>query len=442
MTSLATVFLLVNAAALLLLPMRWAPLPLLVGACYMTLGEGIELGLFNFPVIRILVAVGLARVVLRGERLAGRFNALDGLMLAWALWALCASAFHRDMAATLVNRLGLVYNACGVYFLLRVFCGSVDDVLRLCRSVAILLIPLSLAMLWERLTGHNLFAALGGVDPISAVRGGRVRAQGPFAHAILAGSIGAACMPLMLAMWRRHRLTAMAGFTACFIMVWAAASSGPILSALLAVAALAMWPWRHWMRALRWLALLGYVALDIVMNAPAYFVLARMDMTGSSTAWHRAELIHAAIRHLSEWWLAGTDYTRHWMAYGVGWSANHIDITNYYIAMGVAGGLPLMLLFIAVLAKGFSFIGREVREQPDPASQFVMWALGAALFAHAATFVAVSYFDQSVVFLYVTLAAACAGHRRAEPVIEPDIDQAESAWQSSLIEGQATSHGP
>jgi hypothetical protein len=145
------------------------------------------------------------------------------------------------------------------------------------------------------------------------------------------------------------------------------------------------------------------------MNAPAYFLLARIDMTGSSTSWHRAELIDAALRHVSEWWLVGTDYTRHWMSYGVGWSGNHIDITNYYINMGVYGGLPLMLLFITVLAKGFSSVGGVTSQSADSPGQqgtrFTMWALGAALFTHSATFISISYFDQSVVFLYLVLAA-------------------------------------
>ena len=55
MNALATLFLLVNAVALLALPRRWAPVPLLVGACYMTLGQGIDIGPFRFTVIRLLV---------------------------------------------------------------------------------------------------------------------------------------------------------------------------------------------------------------------------------------------------------------------------------------------------------------------------------------------------------------------------------------------------
>jgi len=53
MNDFALTMVLLNAVALLILPRRWAPLPLLIGTCYMTLGQGIELGPFSFTVVRI-----------------------------------------------------------------------------------------------------------------------------------------------------------------------------------------------------------------------------------------------------------------------------------------------------------------------------------------------------------------------------------------------------
>lgn len=372
----------------------------------MTLGQGIELGPLHFPFLRMLLAVGFVRVILRGERM-GRMNSLDRLMVVWAVWTLLSSVFHNKPADALVYRLGFVYNACGIYFLLRIFCRSLEDVMTLCRITAVLLIPLSLLVIPERVTGHNLFAALGGVPAISELREGRFRAQGPFAHSILAGTVGAVCLPLMIALWQKQRKTAVAGIVACCSLVFASASSGPIMSVLAAVGALLMWHWRQKMRLIRWSAVLGYIGLDLVMKAPAYYVLSHIDLTGSSTSWHRARLIESAIEFLPEWWLSGTDYTRHWMPTGVPWSSDHTDITNHYLRMGVLGGLPLMFLFIAVLAKGFSYVGQSIQKmsQYPPESRFTVWILGAMLFAHAVTFISVSYYDQSLVFIYLTLAA-------------------------------------
>lgn len=373
----------------------------------MSLGSGIELGPFHLMSIRLLVVAGILRAIVRGERLTGGMNGLDQLMIVWAAWALLSSVFHDNISGVLVNRLGLVFNACGIYFLLRVLCRSRADVVTLCRVTAMILVPLAIELLLEMVTGYNPFSVFGGVAENPEIRQGRIRAQGPFAHSILTGTVGAVCLPLMACLWQRHRKTAIVGIAACLAIVFASASSGPIMTAIAAIGGLIMWKWREQMRLFRWFVVFGYVGLDVVMNAPAYYIIAHIDLTGSSTSWHRAALIEAALAHLSEWWVAGTDVTRHWMPYGVVWNENHIDITNYYLRMGVDGGLPLMMLFMAKLAIGFHLVGQALKRLPESSFQprFMIWALGASLFAHSAACISVSYFDQSVMFIYLTLAA-------------------------------------
>jgi hypothetical protein len=143
------------------------------------------------------------------------------------------------------------------------------------------------------------------------------------------------------------------------------------------------------------------------MNSPAYYILARIDLTGSSTGWHRARLIESAIEHLNEWWFAGTDYTRHWMPYGVSASEDHCDLTNQYLFYGTWGGLPLMFLFIAALWIAFKYVGTLLNNATDVdlPDQFIIWSLGASLFAHAVNCVSVAYFDQSIMFVYLNIAA-------------------------------------
>ena len=369
----------------------------------MTLGQGIDLGPFSLTVIRMLVGFGFIRVIVRSERLAGAMNSIDWLMIAWAAWALLCSFFYRDTFGVIVNRLGLVYNSCGVYFLLRVFCQSLDDVTRLCRITAILLVPLSIEMLYEMITGHNLFSVLGGVSEISEIRDGMIRAQGPFAHSILAGTVGAVCLPIMLGLWQQHRKTAVAGTLACFSMVFASASSGPIMSALSAIGALFMWHWRHKMRIVRWVAVLGYIGLDLLMNAPAYFIIARIDLTGRSTSWHRAELIESAIGHLSEWWLAGTDYTRHWMPTGVPWSENHTDITNHYLNMGVVGRATFDASFHWYLGQRIFFCRPDVAEDSKPPIGIPVYDLGNWIVAiRASDLFHWSHFFRSIICVYLS----------------------------------------
>ena len=193
-------------------------------------------------------------------------------------------------------------------------------------------------------------------------------------------------------------------------MVLASRSSGPIMSACLGIVALLSWRFRHLLNVIRWTAVCAYFALEALMKAPPYYLLARIDFTGSSGGWHRARLIESSIQHLSEWWLAGTDYTRHWMPTGVSWSPAHADLTNHYLHLGVLGGLPLMLTFVLILVTCFFLVGQHLGTNRADASDssFLSWAVGSALFAHAATCISVAYFDQSILLLYLTFAACGA----------------------------------
>jgi hypothetical protein len=410
MTPLALLFLLAAVVAIWTLPRQWAPVPLLAAACYMTLGQGIEVAGLNFPVIRLVFLAGVVRVLIRGERPAGGWIGMDKLFLAWAAWAILVSFFHKQPEATLQFHLGMVYNALCVYFLLRGFCQDEEDVYRLVRVSAWILVPVALEMLHEQVRGQNLFAVFGGVPDEPAVRNGRIRSQGPFAHAILAGTVGAVCIPMLVGLRRRYPITTKVGLGACGLMVLASASSGPLLSVLFSLAALGFWRWRYWTRQMRIAAVLGFILLDLVMKAPAYYLIARIDLAGGSSSYHRAALLQAAIEHFSEWWRTGTDYTRHWLPYGVPWSKDHVDITNHYLGQGVKGGLPLMLLFISLLWCGFRYVGQAMQNLRgrDPEREFFAWAMGAGLFAHAASCVSVAYFDQSILFLYLTLALTAA----------------------------------
>jgi hypothetical protein len=210
----------------------------------------------------------------------------------------------------------------------------------------------------------------------------------------------------MIGIWRMHPRCAKIGMAACLVMVVTSASSGPLLSVAAGIFALLLWRWRRWTRQMRIAAVVGYLLLNMVMKAPAYYLIARIDLTGGSSGYHRAAIIEAAISHFHEWWFAGTNYTRHWMPYGVSWSPDHCDITNQYIYYGVIGGVLLMLMFIAALWMAFCYVGRYLRVHADDdirKCKFA-WALGAALFAQAASGVSVYYFDQSFIFLFMNLA--------------------------------------
>ncbi len=407
MNPLAALFFLVSAIALMSVPRKWAPVALLVGCCYMTMGQGVALGGVSLPIYRMLLFVGLARMLVRGERLGGSLNRIDKLILAWAGWVVFASFFHVWAPGSgPVYAIGYVLDLVAVYFLMRIWCDDLHEVTGVIVMLAFLLVPIALEMVTEKITKINQFSVFGGVPHEVEIREGKYRAQGPFRHPILAGTVGAVCIPLFLGIWKRHRLAAMVGLTSGLCMAIASASSGPVMSAMAGVGAVIMWKFRHLTKLARLAAVAAYFGLALVTGEPGYYVMKRIDISGGSTGYHRARLIESAFNHFGEWWLFGTDFTRHWMETGVSSSPNHTDITNYYLVFGITGGLMAMGLVIVMLITAFRWVGEVYRAHIDesPSDAFMIWCLGAGMFAHATTSVSVSYFDQSLVFFWMNLA--------------------------------------
>ncbi len=389
------------------LPRRWVIVPLLIGICYVTKGQGIMLGGLNLQIFRMLLIAGFIRTFVRGERLPWGLNPIDKLVLAWSVWILFASFFHEKVDGSGPEyALGEILNIAVTYFIFRRLIRNLDDIRAIAKCLPIILVPVATAMAYERVTGFNLFSVFGGVSEIASIRNGDYRASGPFRSYILAGTVGSTCFPLSVFLFKTHTTRALLGCGACVIMVLASDSSGPLMSLFFAIGALLLWFKPGLPRLARLAAIPAYIMLDIVMYNRPYYLMDKIDLSGGSTGRHRAELIDKAITYFNEWWLFGTDYTRHWMRFGVSYSDKHADITNYYIAHGINGGFLLVIFIFLMLYISFAGIGKayDALTIDQTNDRALIWCMGASLFAHAATSISVSYFDQSVVFFWMTLA--------------------------------------
>lgn len=395
-------FTLVMGLLIIVLPRRFALVPVIILTCFMTMGERVVVLSLDFTMLRILMLFGWIRLVLRNEIHSIKLNGIDKALLWWILASITTYTLLWQTPEALINRLGQTYNAVGMYFLFRFLVRNLEDVKRVFKILAVFLVPLAISMLVERTSGRNAFAVFGGVNAITVVRDGVLRCQGPFAHPILAGTFGATALPLVMALWWQggsKRFLALAGVTACTVITVTAGSSSPVMTYVAAIVGLAMWVMRRHMRAVRWGLLLAVIGLHLVMKAPVWALIGRVGIFSGSQGWHRAYLITQAIANLEDWWLIGTKDTSHWGYY-------LFDVTNQYIAEGKNGGLITMFLFVLIIARCFGGVGRALHAhsaQPRSA-QFSIFALGAALLAHVVTFLSVSYFDQNYVMWYLLLA--------------------------------------
>jgi hypothetical protein len=433
-----------------MLPRRFALLPLIVGGCYMTGGQVLIIGGLHFYFLRVLILFALARIIIRREVFTVRPNAIDWVLLAWLSVSSFLYLLFDGTNVTLVNRLGYAFDVAGTYALVRSSVRTKDDIVFIVKSCAVVVIPLGVLFVIEGVTGRNPFAGFGGVPVLSEVRDGRVRCQGPFEHAILAGTFGATLMPLFFGLWvnnKENRLLATCAIVAATAIVIASGSSGPLMAFGAAVAGLICWLFRNNMRLVRWGIGTAFVALIVAMKAPVWFVISRIsDLTGGS-GWYRSELIDSAIRHLDEWWLIGTGYTAHWMPTGISADPNSADIVNEFIAQGVRGGLLSLLLFVWMIVKCFKTVGSAVHETSDLnlGMRALIWTLGCGLVAHVASFFSVSYFDQMIIFWYLVVGMIAAlSHRTGEVSVDrrasrPATPDALVSTKSHLAFGRTTS---
>ncbi len=395
-------FTLLMCLLMLVLPRRYAVVPVIILTCYMTMGERVMVAGANFTMIRIVTFAGWVRIIGRGEVSLLKTNPIDKAVIAWTISSIVIYTLLWQTGQAFINRLGFAYDAFGLYFLFRFLIRDLGDIRRMVRMLAVLIVPLAAAMLAEKLTGRNAFAVFGGVMEFTRLREGSLRCQGPFAHPILAGTFGATLLPLFVGMWlqrRQDRWLAAVAILSSLVITVTSASSGPLLALIAGVAAFAMWFRRHWLRAVRWGILAILIFLHLVMKAPVWFLIAKADVVGGSTGWHRAALIDAAVKHFGDWWLLGIKDT------GV-WSPQLADVTNEYIWQGVQGGLLTLLLFILIIVLCFRGIGRAMRAMRKTrprADLLCIWSLGAALFSHCVNYISISYFDQNFVNWYLLL---------------------------------------
>ena len=317
----------------------------------------------------------------------------------WACYRALATILLYGQVAAVTNQIGFLWDALGGYFLFRCLVEDEETILRVVKAFAVVAVIAAAGMIYEQLMGHNLFAFLGAVRLIPEIREGRVRSQAFFGHALLAGAFGATTFCLFLWLWKRGKtwFIPLIGLIASIVMAYFASTSTPIMALMGGIFVLCLWPIRAHMRALRWAMVTTLVGLHLVMKAPVWFLIGRIDLSGGSTGNHRAVLIDNFIRHFSDWWLVGTHEN-------VNWGYDMWDQCNQYILEGENGGLIAFACFIAMFCVCYRWIGTARKAvEGDKEREWLFWILGAALFSQTMAFVGVDYFDQTKFVWYMLM---------------------------------------
>src|ERR1700730_9233467 len=414
---------------ILVLPRKFIVVPLLLMIFLALWGQQIFVAGVHLFVRRILILVALLRVTFinpnsPNSRFAGGLNPVDTVFILWVIVrAITFIIVFRGDSGAIIYQGGFVWDVLGGYILLRMLIQTEDDIVRVVKLFAVVAIVCGLTMVNEKLRGQNVFGYLGSLPIVSEIREGAIRAQGPFAHPILAGTFGVTLVPLFWWLWhsKKTKIFAILGFIGSTLMMLTCASSTPLFGYLACFIGLAFWPFRNRMRLFRWGVALALVALHLVMKAPVWFLIARVDLIAGNSGYHRAELIDQCILHFSDWWLIGTT------ASGT-WGFDMWDLSNQFVAEAETGGLFTFICFVLIISRSFSRIGsaRKIAEnQKDTKQEWFMWFLGISLFAHIVSYFGISYFDNVKIYwcAFLAIVAAATAPILATQKVEVEVPQ-------------------
>jgi len=380
------------------------------------LDQVLVLGPIHFPMLRVLLLFGMFRMVWdkigsKSEIFSGGMTRLDKVVIFFSLFTAVNSMLLWRDSGMLVRQAGDLYTVFGIYFLMRYLIRDDGDADEAVRALAYIALGVAAVMTYEQITGHNPYALLGGAKAsyygAGLTRQDRERAVAGFGHPLLAGTFGAILVPLFIGLWlkdKKNLKIAMVGLAGSTVIVWAAASSTPMLAYAAGLLALCMWPLRNFMRPIRWGIVVTLVSLHMVMKAPVWQLIARVDLIGGSSSDHRYQLVNQCILHFKDWWLFGVKDTGAW-----GWGM--WDTANQYVSVADSTGLIPLILFVATIVYGFKYAGKGRRAWAGNKNmELYNWSLGAAMFANVVAFVGISYWDQTQVVWYSFLAIITAAY--------------------------------
>jgi hypothetical protein len=240
--------------------------------------------------------------------------------------------------------------------------------------------------------------------------------------------------PLFAWLWKngKDRILAVIGALSCMVVTVTCFSSTPVLAFVAGIFAIFFWPFRRYMRLVRWGIVCALLGLSLVMKAPVWFLIAHVGVLGGSSTYHRADLVDTFIRHVGDWWLLGT-------ANNNSWGYFMFDTSNSYVAEGVTGGLFALIFFIATISRSFGRVGnaRKAVEGGDRQAEWLLWLLGCALFANTVAFFGISYFDQMKVSWFALLAMVCAA---TAPYLKQTVASAEPVVDTGMVVAKARSN--
>ncbi len=389
---------------------RQAVWPLIVVSCFITQAQRINIATLDFTMLRVMVVFCFIRVFSRNEWQGLRMNKLDWMMIIFMSTRIVWSFARQKQGVTSIQTLGEAMEMWGFYFYFRCVVRDLDDLRGAATGFMLASIPIAIAFIYEATALRNPFAFFGGVSEVTRARDGKLRCMGAYSHPILAGCFWAALLPYFGAMIKRNGRITYLPFVAILcstVIILLTSSSTPVMGAGFAFIGGCLFVYRRRMRLIRWWVFITMIVTHFMVSKGLWFVLARINVFGGSTGYYRFKLIDQFIEHYKEWFWAGT------LLGTSTWDVPMFDIVNYYVYLGLTGGILILILITMLLVQAYKNVGRALKTTTNQEDELMAWATGVSIFTHMLMFFVVFYFGQINMIWYFSLAVTSVSGRGA-----------------------------
>lgn len=414
---LMALWMLIAVVLIFTTPRNKAIAPFLIAFFTTPVTQVVLIGPLHFPILRILILTGLVRMARDGKTSGGKFpggfNGIDRVVVSWAVSALVVVSLQWMDPQGLIKFVGDFLDSLGGYLVVRYFITDREAIKRAIKALGVVCLIQGLCMVSEQFTHQNVFGIFGENAP--TFRNGKIRSEGGMGT-LFGGTFAGVQIPLFIWLWseKEYRLGAATGLLGATMMVWASHASTSWLGYASGLLGLSFWVLRKQMRILRWALVATLVALHLAMKGPVWSLIAKIDLTGGSSSYHRYYLVDNCIRHFSDWWFLGYRY------YGI-WGYDMWDLCNQFVVAALTGGLITLVFFVLIYSRGFGLVGKRVNQKKVGRKQaWLLWCLGATLFANVVASFGINYMIQLQVMLFVLISCISVGALEIEKTVVRD----------------------
>jgi len=379
----------------------------------------VQLGTLDFKAGRIVAAVLLLRCLFNP---AIKKNFVLNKLDMWVIFACIVPIIvwpigsHIPILRELESWSGELMDSLFAYLVARLCINNRSALVTAAKWIGIVLVPLALLGVVESSTSWQPYRAFQQYCPWDpegvniVARFGLYRAMGAFGHSIRFGTVFALFLPLIYSLrhersyWRQ-----LAYFLSLITVIGALSSmsSGPWMMIIIIIGCLALEHFKYLVKPLIIFVIFSCFIVNIISNRSFYDVLVRFTNPVGGAGWHRSRLIHLAIDHFNEWWIAG--YGGRDPGWGPLLGSEWTDITNQYVMAAVQNGMLGVLALCGILATAVYMLVHQHKATKDPVLRSLYWALGSTMVMTAISFNACQFSAQtgSVYYSILGIIGSC-----------------------------------